>query len=141
MLWNWTTAFEDIEVLRKEMNHLFERSQGSFVSGSANFPLINLYNQDDKILVIAETPGLKKEDIDIHFLEGSLKIKGQRQFEQEGDKLLQLRQERATGAFEKTIRIPLEVKADQISARLQDGVLQIELPKADQVKPLHISIQ
>ena len=54
MLWNWTTAFEDIEVLRKEMNHLFERSQGAFVGSSANFPLINLYNQNDKILVIAE---------------------------------------------------------------------------------------
>ena len=141
MLWNWTTAFEDIEGLRKEMNQIFERSQGYFGGGAANFPLINLYNQDDKILVIAETPGLKKEDLDIHFIEGSLKIKGQRHFEQEGDQLVQLRRERTTGSFEKTIRIPIEVNAEQISARLQDGILQIELPKAEKVKPLQILIQ
>ena len=59
----------------------------------------------------------------------------------EADKLAQLRQERGTGHFEKTVKIPLELDTDRIQAQLTDGVLQIELPKPEKAKPRQITIQ
>ncbi|HEY9840595.1 MAG: Hsp20/alpha crystallin family protein [Candidatus Sericytochromatia bacterium] len=141
MFWNWTTAFEDIESLRREMDQLRERTQRYYTGSTSNYPLVNLYNQEDKVLVVAEVPGVSKQDLEISFLDGALKLSGERKAPELGDKLAQLREERGFGRFEKSIRIPLEVNADEIRAQLNDGVLQIELPKSERVKPRQIAIQ
>lgn len=141
MLWNWTTAFEDAEVLRREMETLLDRTQRYFTGNQPNFPLVNIYSQEDKVLVLAELPGVAKEDVELSFMDGALKIKGQRKTPELGDKLVQLREERLTGQFEKTIRLPIDVDLDQMQARFQDGILQIELPKPEKIKPRQIAIQ
>lgn len=141
MFWNWTTALEDMDTLRREMDYLLDRSQRYFTNTGANFPLINLYNQDNKILVAAEVPGVSKENLEISFVDGALKLSGERKAPDFGDKVAQLREERGYGRFEKTIRIPVEIDAEHIQAQLNDGVLQIELPKPERVKPRQIAIQ
>jgi len=141
MFWNWTSAFEDLDSLRREMDSLMERTQRFYTGTGANYPLVNIYNQDDRVVVVAEVPGLRKEDLDISFLDGALKLSGERRAPELGEKVVQLREERGFGRFEKSVRIPLEVDADQIRAQLTDGILQIELPKSERVKPRQIAIQ
>ena len=141
MLWNWTTAFEDMETLRQEMDHLLERTQRNYLGSSPGYPLLNIYNQDDRLTVVAEVPGVNREDLNIQYLDGVLKLSGERKSPQLGeDKVVHLREERRYGRFEKTVKIPVEVDASQIQARLSDGLLQIELPKPEQVKPRQIAI-
>lgn len=141
MLWNWTTAFEDMQTLRREMDHLLERSQNYFTGASTqNFPLLNIYNQEQSVLIVAEVPGVEREAIDISFTDGVLKLSGERKGSDLGDKVAALREERGLGRFEKSIRIPLEVDAERISARLSDGLLHVELPKPEKIKPRQIAI-
>jgi len=142
MLWNWTTAFEDMQTLRREMDHLLERSQNYFTGTSTqSFPLLNIYNQEQSVLVVAEVPGLVREDIDISFVDGTLKLSGERKSVELGEKVAALREERGLGKFEKSIKIPVDIDSDRISAKLNDGLLSIELPKPEKVKPRQISIQ
>lgn len=141
MFWNWTTALEDIDTLRREMDGLLERSQRYFTGSGASFPLVNLYNQENKVLLLAELPGVRKEDLEISYLDGALKLSGERKAPELGDKVVQLREERGYGRFEKVIRIPLEIDGEGIRAELNEGVLQIELPKSEKVKPRQIQIQ
>lgn len=140
MLWNWTSAFEDMESLRREMNTLLERSQRYYTGGGSNYPLLNLYNQDERVLVVAEVPGLDKQDLDLQFVDGVLKLSGERKAPELGEKVAQLREERAFGRFSKSIKIPVEIDADQIQARLSDGLLEIELPKPAKIQPRQIAI-
>lgn len=140
MIWNWTTALEDIDTLRREMDQLFERSQRNFTQTGNHFPLVNLYSHEQKVLVVAELPGVNKEDLSISFSDGVLKLSGERKAPDFGDKVAPLREERVHGRFEKSVRIPIEIDADRIQAQLKDGVLQIELPKPERVQPRQIKI-
>lgn len=142
MLWNWSNAFEEMTALRREMDEMFNRTHRYFTGSSNRFPAINLYNQDDKILVVAEVPGLKREDLDIQFVDGALTLKGNRPTPQLGEEhIAALREERKTGSFEKSVRIPIEIDAEQIQAQLTDGILKVELPKAAKAKARQITIQ
>lgn len=140
MFWNWTTALEDIDHLRREMDVLFERSQRYFTS-NGQFPQMNLYNHDQKLVVVAELPGVEKADLDIRFDQGTLTLSGERKAPQLGEQVAALREERRLGRFEKSIRIPIEIDDSRITAQLKDGVLQIELPKPERIQPRQIAIQ
>lgn len=142
MLWNWSNAFEEMTTLRREMDEMFNRTHRYLTGTNNRFPAINLYNQDDKILVVAEVPGLKREDLDIQFVDGALTLKGNRPAPQLGEEhIAALREERKTGSFEKSVRIPIEIDADNIAAQLNDGILKVELPKAAKAKARQIAIQ
>lgn len=140
MLWNWNTTFEEMEALRREMNRVFERTQ-RYTGSASSFPPVNLYNHEQEVLVVAELPGLKKEELDITYLEGVLTLKGERQVPEMQEQRVQLRAERPLGQFEKTVRIPIDIDVDKITARLEDGILTLTLPKAEQAKTRKIAIQ
>jgi HSP20 family protein len=134
-----TDPFRELERVRKEMDKLFSRS--SFLGAvEPSFPFVNLYDETDNYLLIAEVPGVRKEDIAIHLHEDSLTISGQRTMDRfKGAQIL--RQEQPEGCFEKTIRLPGKVKDANIEATCEDGVLKIVLPKSDEAKPKRINIE
>jgi len=143
MLWNWNTAFAEMEALRRQMDSVFDHTQRYYTGGNVSFPLLNIYDHEDRVSLVTEVPGVRQQDLEISFIEGALKLKGERkspELEAE-DKVTQLRHERRLGAFEKTIRIPVDVNPDAIEARLQDGVLTIDLPKAEKARTRQIAIQ
>lgn len=134
--------FRDITSLRDEMNRLFTRTigEGGVSSGSTWTPAVDIFDGDDAIVLRAELPGLTPEDIDIEIDDSVLTLKGERRFEEQLEEGRYYRLERAYGHFQRSVTLPQGVKADDISASFDQGVLSVRVPKADEVKPRKIAV-
>jgi HSP20 family protein len=95
-------------------------------------PSVDVYEKDGNLVVKAELPGMKKEDIEVTLDRGDLLIRGERKAESEIKEENYYRVERAYGSFYRRIPLPFEVKPDQITATYKDGVLDVRLPKPPQ---------
>ncbi|REK10825.1 MAG: Hsp20/alpha crystallin family protein [Planctomycetota bacterium] len=104
-----------------------------------SFPALNVWEEDDVLYAEAEVPGLKSEDLEISVIAGDLTLRGRRGGEAPEGTAYH-RQERGTGEFNRVLRLPIEVDADQVEATLNDGVLLVKLPKAESAKPRKIKV-
>lgn len=98
-------------------------------------PSTDIYEQDGSLIVKAELPGLKKEDIEVSLDRGSLVIRGERKAEHEVKEERFFRMERTYGSFYRRIPLPSDVKADQIKASYTHGVLEVRIPLPAQGQP------
>jgi len=129
--------------LREAMNQLMEESfvRPTEAQGAKNFvPALDLSETAEGYLVEAALPGLKPEDVEVTVENNVLTIKGETRQEVDDKQRNFHRVERRFGSFQRTIGLPTTVKADQIHASLTNGVLRLEIPKADEVKPRKISV-
>ena len=94
----------------------------------------------DKITVQVELAGMKKEDFDISLQDDVLTISGERKSESEKREGESFRSERSFGAFSRSVTLPSAVKADEVKATYEDGVLTVTLPKAEEAKPKKIQV-
>jgi HSP20 family protein len=92
-------------------------------------PRMDIYEQDGQLIVKAELPGVKKDDIRVEMEDGDLVISGERQEEREINEGDYYRIERSVGRFFRRIPIPFEANPDQIQARVEDGVLEVRIPR------------
>lgn len=143
--WN---VFREMDALRREMDHLFgdlnkEQDQRlAFLPGigTRRYPRINLREDGDNFYVDALLPGVDSKDLDISLTGNTLTLSGERKAEDlEGARWQ--RQERGHGKFMRTLELPLDIQADNISAEYKDGVLHLVLPKAEAVKPRQIRVK
>jgi HSP20 family protein len=104
------------------------------------FPAVDVYEDKDNLLVKAELPGLRKEDVEIGFQNGYLTLSGERKQEQKHEDAETYRTERWQGRFHRTISLPCRVDADKIKATYTEGVLTVTLPKAEEAKAKQIPI-
>jgi len=124
------------------MDKTFDRLMDNFFTPlyvsqrRAAFPPLNLSEDNEHIYVECELPGVELKDIDITLSESTLTIKG----ELKAAPGKYYRQERPTGVFQRVVNINTQVKRDEIKAIYKDGVLEIALPKAEELKPKKISI-
>ena len=135
--------FQDVLSLREAMNQLVEESfvRPAAGQGGKNFvPALDLSETAEGYLVEAALPGLKPEDVEITVENNVLTIKGETRQEVDDQKRNFHRIERRFGSFQRTIGLPTTVKADAIQASLTNGVLRLEIPKAEEVKPRKISV-
>ena len=133
--------FRDITTLRDEMNRLFNRTVGDGVSsGSAWTPAVDIFDTDQAIVLRAELPGLDPDDIEIEIDDNVLALKGERRFEETVQEGRYYRLERAYGHFQRNVTLPQGVKADEISATFDKGVLSVRVPKAEEVRPRKIAV-
>lgn len=139
--------FEDLISLQDRMNRLFEqtlarsRGEGEGVAAATWSPAVDIYETPEDIVLQAELPGLRKEDIDIQVRESTLSLKGERRIDQEIKKENTLRMERSYGAFRRVFTLPNAVQADKIRAVFKDGVLTLHIPKAVEAKPKQVKIE
>jgi len=98
---------------------------------------INIQADDDAYTLSALVPGLKAEDLNIQVLEDIVRIEG----EYKADDNNYLVRELPNGSFTRTLRLPSAIDADQVEAKIADGVLTLTLPKAESARPKKISIQ
>ena len=103
-------------------------------------PLVDLYENDESYMVDVDLPGIKKSDVEVSFENDVLHISGERQEERSNDKPQYHRIERVHGRFSRSVELATAVQADKIKATFKDGVLSIEVPKAEEVKPVRIPI-
>lgn len=119
--------------LLRDVNVAFQGGVGR------RYPLVNLYECEDKFLLTAEVPGTELTDLEVTVADGVLNLKGDRKSAATNSDSFR-RQERFQGAWQRSIRIPERVEADKMSASLVDGVLTITLPKAKQTQLRHIPV-
>ena len=103
-------------------------------------PPIEMFEKEDQFVVRAELPGMKKEEIDISMVGDTLTIKGERKAETEVKEEDYYCCERRYGSFMRSITVPTAVDAKNIKATYENGVLEISLPKAPEVKPKKVEI-
>jgi HSP20 family protein len=135
--------FQDMLSLREAMNQLMEESfvrPSTTREGHGFIPAVDLSETAEGYLVEAAVPGLKPEDVEVTVENNVLTIKGETRQEAEDKNRNFHRIERRFGSFQRTIGLPTTVKADAIHASLNNGVLRLEIPKAEEVKPRKISV-
>ena len=125
-------------------NRFFEDTNGDFLEAfeSEWKPAMDISETDEAYLIEADIPGLKKEDVKIEVMDDVVTIKGERKSEKEekDKKKGYHRVERSYGGFIRTIRVPGGVKGDEVTAKFEDGVLKVTLPKPEEAKPKLISV-
>jgi len=136
------SAFDRLPSLRDELNRLFDFALPTRDSGffSGWTPALDVYDEKDDFVVKAELPGLKKEDIEINVHNGVLTISGERKRETEKKEGQTFRSERYFGRFQRSVTLPALVNVSAVKASYKDGVLTIDLPKADEAKPKQIAV-
>ncbi|KPK67267.1 hypothetical protein AMJ87_13620 [candidate division WOR_3 bacterium SM23_60] len=135
--------FRDMLTLRDDMDRLFKSFFGQASEEREGFwaPIVDIEEDNENILVNAELPGMKRDDIKVSVHGNTLSISGERKHEAETkDKTLH-RIERSYGKFVRTISLPTDVKADKIKATYKDGVLTVSLPKPESAKPKQIDVE
>jgi HSP20 family protein len=143
----WQTfhpVWNQLNQLQSEMNRLFQRwgDGGLRGLGAVSYPPVNVWEEGDTIHVQAELPGMDLKDLEI-FVTGNnqLTIKGERKPPVPSDKAVQHRQERGFGSFVRVLSLPFAVDANQVEARLENGVLWVKLPKHESAKPRKIVVK
>ena len=137
--------FNEMSTLRRAMDRFFDEPLsrsffGSTDGGSTLFP-IDLYETNDDVVVEASLPGVKPEDIDISVTGQVLTLKGESKEEHEEKAQNFYRHERGHGSYVRQISLPTEVDADKARASFEHGVLHLNLPKAESMKPKTIKVQ
>jgi HSP20 family protein len=131
--------FEDIyDRMGQLMNFAFG-DLGLVRPGSAPWsPLAEVSETDDAYLVHVELPGIRKDQVDVQLVDRELVISGDIKESENGRRR---RSSRRTGRFEYRTYLPADVKADQVSAQLADGVLTVTVPKSEAAKPRRIEVK
>ena len=104
-------------------------------------PAMDVKERDNEYVIHAELPGVKKEDIDVTIENGVLTISGESRSEseeKEGERIV--RSERRYGKYVRTMRVGSQIDEPNIKAKYKDGILELTLPKAEEVKPKKISV-
>ncbi len=137
--------FEGLNRLHSRINDLFDENFGrarALPSATASvwLPPVDILESTDAYLIRAELPGMKKDDFNVEVNDGTLTLSGERKSEARTNGFEYHRSERANGKFSRSFYLPQTVKQDAIKATYQDGILEIQVPKAEEAKPRQISI-
>lgn len=139
--------FYTFRQLQQEINRLLEAqaprpgNEDSYVATSRWVPAVDIQETADRFIILADFPGVDPEQVDITMENGVLTLKGERGSEQETQTNDYKRVERVRGSFYRRFSLPDTADAARISAKSAHGVLEITLPKREQMKPRRIAIE
>ena len=136
----WEPARELASMEIDRLNRMFSDFYGDAFS-RAWVPAVDIYETDDhEIVVKAEMPEMKRDDISLTFENNVLTLKGERKYENEVKRENFQRTERQYGTFSRSFTVPATVDATRISASYRDGVLTVRLPQREEAKPKQITV-
>jgi len=133
--------------LRNQLNQIFDHDLSLFTDEGNNImisnwsPSVDIKEEDDKYVFIADIPGVDPKNIEVTAENGTLTIKGEREEEKKEEKKDYRRVERSWGSFYRRFSLPDNVNTDKIVAKSRNGVLELTLPKTEVVKPKKIAVQ
>ena len=142
----WTDPFRDFTSLQDRINRVFSETQTRTDEGlmtSGNWaPVVDIYqNGDHEVVLKAELPEVKREDIDVTVENGTLTLRGERKFSSEVKEEHYHRVERRYGTFSRSFSLPPKVDTTKVAADYKDGVLTVRLPLREEAKPRQIKIE
>ncbi len=139
--------FRDMMGLQDEINRLFDSAFGRGPVERAGLfegewaPAVDVYEDENKVFVTAELPGMAEKDIDLTILGDTLTIKGEKKKEQEKKEENYYRRESVYGSFQRSVPLPCPVDAEKVKASLKNGILEISMPKKEEAKPKQIKLK
>ena len=128
--------------LQTRFNSLFRdlNAEESPLTTAAFVPAVDIYEDDKKVVLKLEVPGIEEKDLDVSVEKNTLTVKGERKFEAEEKEENFHRIERAYGSFYRAFTLPSTVETDQVQANYNAGVLKLELKKKPEAQPKQIKI-
>lgn len=141
--WTRGSLFDELGRMQQQMTRLSEALQPRlFGHPSAGvFPAVNLTEDTEGYYLRAELPGVKSDALDIQVAGRNLSVSGERVIDTKGDGVRYHRREREGGKFSRIIGLPTDIDAEKVSARMENGILTIQVPKAEAAKPKQISVK
>ncbi len=138
--------FRDVLALQNRMNSLFQeynrgQGEGDALTTAAFVPPVDIYEDEHKIVLKLEAPGMKESDLDIQMENNVLTVRGERKFEKEEKEENFHRIERRYGSFYRSFTVPNTVNPESVKANYEAGVLKLELEKRPEAKPKQIKVQ
>jgi HSP20 family protein len=138
--------FREMTTLQNRLNSIFQdfnrgNAENELVSTAAFVPPVDIYEDDQKIVIKLEIPGMKQDDLDIQLENNTLTVRGERKFEKEEKEENFHRIERRYGSFYRAFTIPNTVNPESVKADYDAGVLSIKLEKRAEAKPKQIKVQ
>ncbi len=132
------SPWREVERLQQDVNRILSRES---VPYATTFPAVNIWASDQDVIVTAEVPGVDPADLDITIAENVLKLTGSRKSEELKTGEASHRQERVSGEFARTFRLPYAVDSGKVDASCERGVLRVKMPRAEADKPRKIAIK
>ena len=127
-------VFEEMRRMQKDMEKIFSQMSKQMKTSEFKEPATDIIKTDEKIIVKVDMPGVKKEDIDLAITEDSISIKASRKEIAEEEKEGFYRKERTYRGYNVYRTLPAKVKPETADAKYEDGVLTIEIEKAEKEK-------
>ena len=135
--------FREVVSLQNRMNSLFrdlnEGGEGPLATASF-VPAVDVYEDDKKVMLKLEVPGMQEKDLDVSVENNTLTVKGERKFEKEEKEENFHRIERRYGSFFRAFTLPSTVDTEHVAASYEAGVLKLELSKKPEAQPKQIKI-
>ena len=130
----------EMDKLQREMNRLFDSTFSRRYRNAPSFPAVNVWANEDGLVVTSEVAGINADDIDIVVVGETMTLSGTRGWDELNEDTKYHRQERGNGDFTRTVKLPFLVDADKVEATFINGVLNITLPRKDEDKPTKITV-
>ena len=132
-----------LDQLRREMDRAYEgRGDDASISAAADWtPAVDIKEEKDCFVVHADLPGVDPKAIEVHAENGMLTIKGERESEKKEEKEGYKRIERVHGSFYRRFTLPDTADTDKITAKSNNGVLEIRIPKHEKLQPRKITVE
>ena len=138
------SPFGELMTLRQAMDRLFDDEYRPFrwMSGGLDGPALPLdvTTTEDAVTIEAALPGIRPEDVDITVENGTVRISGKTADERKAEEGSYVLQEIRRGSFSRTVTLPNGLEPDKATATFEHGILRLEIPKAEQLKPRQIKI-
>ena len=135
--------FEGLNRIHSRFSDLFNEGFGRSLAKPTSttwYPAVDILESKDSYVIRAELPGMKKEDFNLEVKDGTLTLTGERKSEKTAEGVDYRHVERINGKFIRSFSLPKSVKHDGIQASYRDGILEIRVPKAEEVKPRQIEV-
>ena len=135
--------FADLERMRRQMGRLFETyaDRPEARAGVGVFPAVNITEDADAYYVSAELPGVYSADLDLSVTDNQVTLAGERKISEEAADARYHRREREAGRFSRAVALPGDIDPDNVEAKMVDGVLTVNIAKAEKAKPRQIAVQ
>jgi HSP20 family protein len=133
------TVWDPARLFERMVDDVMHASLGTSTNARSYAPEVDVRSNAERVLFTFDIPGVKREDLDITLENGVLTVKGSREFEPTGAKE-QLLLGRSYGTFSRSFALPENLDQEKLAARLDNGVLTIEIPKSQKAQPRRIAI-
>jgi HSP20 family protein len=141
--WTYRNPWRELDTLTNRLGQMFD--EGGFPTpsdGGAWLPAVNVEETADRLILSAELPGMKRDEVELEVENNILTLRGEKsESRQEGDENRRYHLwERKYGSFQRSFTLPRTVKADEISAEFTDGILHVRMPKVAEAQSRRITI-